>query len=169
MKASSLLGSIRRALMSDATPFEFREPGLLVDGELTLALMDTVPGNIDRGRAPVYRFTMMRSGTSLQLGEVDLRISEIDDILNYFGHIGYSVLPEYRGHRYAARSCRLLFDLAREHQMKHLWITCNPENLASRRTCILIGGHLINTVELPKNHELYFRGDRHKCRYRIDL
>lgn len=155
--------------MSDATPFGFKDPGHLVDGDLTLVLAETIPGSPGRGRAPVYRFSMMRTGTAVQLGEIDLRISESEDILKYFGHIGYSVLPEYRGHRYAARSCRLLFDLARAHGMKHLWITCNPENLASRRTCILIGGHLIDTVELPGNHELYYRGDRHKCRYRIDL
>lgn len=169
MKPSGLFGSIRKALMSDEASFGFRDPGRLVDSELTLILAETVSGNTERGRAPVYRFEMVRSETSARFGEIDLRISESDDILKYFGHIGYSVLPEYRGHRYAARSCRLLFGLARAHGMKHLWITCNPENLASRRTCILIGGHLIDTVELPRNHELYFRGDRFKCRYRIDL
>lgn len=155
--------------MSETTPFSFQEPGRLVDGDLELVLVETTPGNVVRGWAPVYRFEMRSPGVPLAMGEIDLRIGNSENIVRYFGHIGYGVLPAFRGRRYAARSCRLLFDLARAHGLDRLWITCNPENRASRRTCMLIGGRLIDTVELPKTHELYLRGDRYKCRYRIDL
>jgi len=47
--------------------------------------------------------------------------------------LGYSVEPAHRGHHYAARAGRLLLLLARSHGMETLWITCNPDNWASRR------------------------------------
>lgn len=170
MNASRLLGAIRGALMSEETiSFDFRDPGHLVDGDLELVLVERAPGNPVRGWAPAYRFEMRRTGTVKVMGEIDLRIGNGEDIVKYFGHIGYGVLPPHRGHHYAARSCRLLFDLARAHGLRRLWITCNPNNLASRRTCLLVGGRLVDTVEVPRGHELYMRGERHKCRYRIDL
>ena len=87
----------------------------------------------------------------------------------YGGHIGYGVLPRYRGHRYAARACKLLFPLARRHGLNPLWITCNPDNIASRRTCELAGGKLVEIVDLPEDIDMYQAGERQKCRYRFDL
>ena len=78
-------------------------------------------------------------------------------------------MPPARGRRYAERSCRLLFPLARAHGIKTLWITCNPDNFASRRTCERLGMRLIDTVPVPDTDPLYARGDRVKCRYRIEL
>ena len=83
--------------------------------------------------------------------------------------IGYGVDFDFRGKRYAARACRLLFHLARCHGMSQLWITCNPENVASRRTCELVGGVLVDIVDVPSTIDVYREGDRQKCRYRIRL
>jgi tagatose 1,6-diphosphate aldolase len=63
----------------------------------------------------------------------------------------------------------LLLPLARRHGLKDLWITCNPDNLASRRTCELAGAEFVEIVDLPANSGMYRRGDRQKCRYRLDL
>ena len=87
----------------------------------------------------------------------------------YFGHFGYNVYPPARGNHYAERSCRLLLPLARMHGVRRLWITCNPENIASRRTCLGAGGRLVEIVKLPKDHSLYAKGERAKCRFRFDL
>jgi tagatose 1,6-diphosphate aldolase len=53
--------------------------------------------------------------------------------------------------------------------MTTLWITCNPENVASRRTCELVGGELVDIVELPPDIDMYKEGERQKCRYRVRL
>lgn len=169
MKVNRLLGVIRKALMSDAEPFMFLDPGPLIDGDLELVLVERAPGNPVRDWSPAYRFEMRRPGSRTVFGEVDLRIGDGENLVRYFGHIGYGVLPNHRGHHYAARACRLLFPLARRHGLQVLWITCNPDNLPSRKTCEMIGGTLIDTVPLPKTHELYLRGDRYKCRYLIEL
>ena len=75
--------------------------------------------------------------------------------------------PEHRGRRYAARGVRLLLPLAARHGIDPLWITCNPENLASRRTCELAGAELVEVVDLPPGEEMYQAGERQKCRYRL--
>jgi tagatose 1,6-diphosphate aldolase len=102
------------------------------------------------------------------MGHINLRIGNSEKIF-YGGHIGYGVNEKFRGQHYAARSCRLLFPLAKHHGLTTIWITCNPDNMASRRTCELAGGKFVDIVDLPKGNDQYLRGDRQKCRYRFDL
>lgn len=102
-------------------------------------------------------------------GGIGLRIGHTENIEMYFGHIGYHVYPAARGRHYAERACRLLLRLARAHGFKTLWITCNPDNIPSRRTCERLGGQLIEIVPLPPENLLYKQGDREKCRYLIPL
>jgi RimJ/RimL family protein N-acetyltransferase len=102
-------------------------------------------------------------------GGIGLRIGRSRDLEMYFGHVGYNVLTPVRGNHYAERACRLLLPLARSHGMESLWITCNPENIASRRTCERLGCRLVETVPVPVGHSLYIRGERHKCRYLLEL
>lgn len=147
----------------------FLDPGPLVDGDLTLHLARTEPSDVLRGLAPQYVFQMRKTGTSVVMGQISLRLGESVSLTHYVGHIGYSVAEPFRGHRYAARACRLLFALARRHGMRELWITCNPENIASRRTCELAGGELVEIVDVPRHHEMYTRGETRKCRYRVAL
>ena len=59
--------------------------------------------------------------------------------------------------------------LARRHGLAELWITCNPENKASRRTCEFAGAELIEIVDLPPHTDMYQEGERQKCRYRLQL
>ena len=149
--------------------FTFLQPGALIDGDLELILRKTIPGDPEKNWAPAYDFEMRRTGTSRKIGDINLRIGNMDHIVKYGGHIGYAVDPPYRGHHYAARSCKLLFPFAQRHGLNILWITCNPDNIASRRTCELAGGILIEIVDLPEDNDMYKEGDRQKCRYRFDL
>ena len=121
------------------------------------------------GDVPAYRFRLTRQGSDEAIGRINLRIGNTFDLLMYNGHIGYAVNVEHRGHRFAARACRLLFPLARLHKLEILWITCAPDNPASRKTCESTGGKLIEIVDLPKHSEMYQEGERQKCRYRIQL
>ncbi|MBN1978440.1 MAG: GNAT family N-acetyltransferase [Anaerolineae bacterium] len=149
--------------------FEFHEPGELIDGDLQLILEETRPADPAKGFVPEYRFKMVPVGQEEKIGGINLRIGDNERLAKYSGHIGYGVEPEHRGHRYAARSVRLLLPLARQHGMETLWITCNPENIASRRTCELVGAEFIEIVDVPEDTDIYQRGERQKCRYRLDL
>src|SRR5689334_12987359 len=135
--------------------FEFLDPGPLIDGDLRLVLAEKYPGDTVLGRVPAYRFEMRLSGVAEPVGHIQLRIGNTERIVLYAGHIGYSVRPEHRGHRFAARACRLLLPLARRHGLATLWITCNPENMASRRTCERVGAELVEVVDLPEYMDNY--------------
>lgn len=158
-----------KVAMRTDTTFTFYDPGRLVDGDLTLVLFEAYPGDARRNYVPTYRFRMMRAGQRQEVGRIELRVGNTHHIVMYAGHIGYRVLPMYRGHHYAARSCALLMPLARRHDLNPLWITCNPDNYASRRTCELAGATLVEVVDLPKDTDMYQMGERQKCRYRLDL
>lgn len=149
--------------------FKFLNPGRLIDGEIELVLNNRVRGDSARGRVPYYKFKITYTNRREEIGLIDLRIGHTEHIEMYAGHIGYRVHPPFRGHHFAAKACRLLYPLARRHGLKRLWITCNPDNYASRRTCELLGASLVDIVDIPKNNEMYLAGDRQKCRYRIDL
>jgi tagatose 1,6-diphosphate aldolase len=147
---------------------EFLELGELRDKELQLTLAAREPANTARGYVPAYHFAMTLAESGGVVGEIRLRLGE-PHFLKYPGQLGYAVDEPYRGRRFAARSCRLLFPLARAHGFGELWITCDPSNLASRRTCELIGGELMEIVTLPQDTDMYAKGSRLKCRYRIAL
>ena len=145
------------------------DPGRLVDGDLTLVLAQYLPGRPAEGFVPAYRFLMRRTGDGAQMGEVELRIGLTERLRAYGGNVGYYVDPAFRGHCYAARSVRLLSALARAHGLKELCITCAPENVASRRTCELAGGVLVDIVPLPADADDPEPGRTMTCRYRVDL
>lgn len=148
--------------------FEFYEPGRLVDGELELILVDKYPADPAKEHVPVYKFKMVHVGRDDPIGGIDLRVGDTEHIVRYAGHIGYRVYPSQRGHRYAARACRLLLPLARRHGLNPVWITCDPDNIASRRTCEIAGAEFVEIVDLPADSDMYRRGERQKCRYRLD-
>jgi len=149
--------------------FRFFDLKPLVDGELELVLTKRRSANPKRSVVPAYIFDMRLPGKRRPIGRIDLRVGDTEMIVKYGGHIGYRVDERYRGRHFAARSIRLLIPLAKRHHLVPLWITCNPDNMASRRTCEIAGGVWVDTVDLPKNSNLYQAGDRQKCRYRFDI
>jgi len=137
------------------------------------------PADPLNGIVPTYHFWMwlnhsqrdnLSQGSPLHIaGGLGLRIGHTPDIELYYGHIGYHVFPAARGRHYAQRAVQLILPLARRHGIAELWITCNPDNIPSRRTCERLGGELMETVAVPSNHALYLRGERYKCRYLLRI
>jgi predicted acetyltransferase len=147
--------------------FRFLDPGVLRDSELDLVLVETKPGDPSREWLPGYLFEMRVGGR--RAGGLNLRVGNTRKIVMYAGHIGYAVEPEHRGHHYAERACRLILPLAKAHGLDTIWITCNPDNMPSRRTCERLGAEMVEIVPLPEGDDQYQAGDREKCRYRLDL
>lgn len=149
-------------------PFRFKAPGKLVNGDLELVLIGRQPADPAKKYVPGYEFEMRRTGTSMRLGLIRLRIGPAR-VLRFPGHIGYEVGEQYRGHRYAARSCRLLLPFALAHGLSAVWLTVDSKNRASQRTCEIVGARYIETVRIPKDHEMYRQGARYRRRYRLDV
>ncbi len=135
-----------------------------------------LPGDAGRGWVPQYTFWMRlhdrpaRPAPPLRIaGGISLRVGSTDALDLYYGNIGYHVYPAARGRHYAERASRLLIPLFRRHGLRTLWITCNPDNHPSRRTCERLGMEFVGIIPVPSDDPLYARGDREKCRYRLDL
>jgi len=53
--------------------------------------------------------------------------------------------------------------------MEYMFITCNPDNIPSRRTCEKLGLLLQEIVDLPEDNDMYKEGERQKCIYYWEL
>lgn len=145
----------------------FLDTGFLKSNEIQLVLEKTADGDEIKKWVPAYHFFICDINGN-KMGKCDLRIG-YNDNLYYGGHIGYTIFPEYRGKHYAGKACLLLFQLAKKHEMKYLYITCNPDNYGSRKTCEYAGGKLLEIAALPEGNEMRDKGEWEKCIYKFIL
>ena len=135
--------------------------------EISLHLERVAEADPQKGWVPAYHFAVcLTSGE--KIGLCDLRIGHNEN-LYYGGNIGYEIFPEYRGHHYAGKACKLLFRLAKKHDLGYVIITCNPENTASAKTCEYAGGKLLEIAELPPENNMREKGETHKRIYKFEL
>jgi tagatose 1,6-diphosphate aldolase len=152
------------------TSFKFIRARRYMDDGLQLVLKKTTPADPIKRYVPGYEFDLHEKGRKkAKVGTIRLRIGRTRPLIGWCGHVGYGVDKRARGRRYAARSCMLLFPLAYAHGLRTLWITCDPKNIASRRTCEIAGGRYVNTVRVPTGTEMYEEGRRWVRRYKFDL
>lgn len=135
-------------------------------GDLELRLADFSLHSFHR--VPTYFFRMMSIDRAEEIGSINLRIGATPHIERYAGHIGYGVHRAHRGHHYAARSLVLLLPLARNLGIDPLWITCDPDNKASRRSLEIAGAEFMEIVDVPEDCGIRkYGGKMRKCRYRL--
>ena len=145
----------------------FFDTSFLKDEEISLVLERTAAANPERGWVPAYYFAICNKDGA-KIGECDLRVGHNENTY-YGGNIGYSINEEYRGHHYAGKSCLLLFELAKRHNMDYLIISCDPDNFASRKTCEYAGCKLSEIAELPEGNDMRSNGETEKCIYKFML
>jgi tagatose 1,6-diphosphate aldolase len=147
---------------------EFIDPGVLVDGDLELRLVEMIPADHKRGFDPTYRFAMVGVTSGVVMGGINLRVGHTEHLTVYRGHIGFGVDEPFRGNRLAIRSCRLLAGLARHHSLVPVWVTCDESNVASQRTLEALGAEFVETRTMPDDYpyiEYYPPESRTKRRY----
>lgn len=136
--------------------------------EIYLKVHEKSEANPELNYVPAYHFKIRRISDDFELGDCDLRIG-YNEGTYYGGNIGYEIYPEFRGNHYAGKACMLLFELAKNHGMNYLYITCNPDNMASRKTCEFAGGILEEIADLPPDNDMYKEGERQKCIYKFSF
>ena len=147
---------------------QFFNTDFLESNEIKLVVNRLAEGNPEKNYVPAYHFNICDLNGNI-MGYCDLRIG-YNDNLYYGGHIGYGINEEYRGHHYAAKACKLLFELAKMHGMDYLYITCNPNNLPSRKTLEYLQGDFLGIVELPIDNDMRINeGETHKCIFKFDI
>ena len=96
------------------------------------------------------------------VGRLMLRHHLNDVLRKSGGHIGYVVVPEFRGRGIATHMLQLALPRALKRDIAKLLITCDEDNTASRRVIEKCGGVLEGTSIRPENGVS-------QCRYWISL
>jgi predicted acetyltransferase len=150
-------------------PFEFLNPGLLADDRLRLQLLmtETTHDHFWTTPTPTYRFEIQCVNSTERVGHINLRIGDAKLLTHFTGNIGYGIDEPHRGHHFAERACRLLLPFAAMNGLSPVWITCGPDNLASRRTLQRLEAEYVDTVDVPADYPLPDGVLRQKHRYRI--
>ncbi len=148
--------------------FQFKEVGYLTDGEIDLIIEKKVPAHLEKFAAPSYHFQIKKHLMPYEIGKIDIRIGYNENTF-YGGNIGYEIYPPYRGHHYAAKACEIIKRIAKIHGMNYLYISCLPDNIASNKTCQLLGSRWLGRYVVPFYLEMYLMGVREINVYEWDL
>jgi len=96
---------------------------------------------LPENRVPSIQFVLFdESGHAL--GFLNLRLRLNEGLLNYAGHIGYSIRPSERGKGYAKEALRQGLQVARSKNIKRVLVTCDCDNAASRAVILANAGAL---------------------------
>ncbi|GAA0180951.1 hypothetical protein SH2C18_35570 [Clostridium sediminicola] len=144
---------------------ELKDYEVLSDGEIDIIIFKKSKGDALKGRSPEYKFQILLHDTNTLIGHINLRLGNSEKVINYIGHIGYGIEKQYRGNKFAAKACRIIKEVIKDHSMNKVIITCNPDNYASRKICETIGAKLIEIVDIPKTSDAYSVNETQKCRY----
>jgi predicted acetyltransferase len=86
------------------------------------------------------------------VGRISLRHSLTPWLLEVGGHIGYAVRPSARRRGYASEGLRLMRTVAHDLGIDPALVTCDDDNVASRRVIEANGG----VLEDVRNHKMRF-------------
>jgi predicted acetyltransferase len=149
-------------LDSQASPSVW--PATLAAGQVKLRFVEVVPADPSRGLVSYFHFRILTTSDA-DVGHINFRVGETDHILLYAGNIGFVVNEASRGNGYALQACRAIAPFVRS-VCGAVIFTCDPDNVASRRTIERLGAHFLDEVAVPPEDPQYERGSRSKRRYR---
>ncbi|RJQ60761.1 MAG: GNAT family N-acetyltransferase [Desulfobacteraceae bacterium] len=138
-------------------------PADLGSGPVRLRFERIVPGDPLLGLVPFYRFKVLDTNGD-EVGHINLRIGATRHVTMTAGHIGYEILPEYRGASYSYHACLAMAPFIRLHYDRVI-LTVDPENAPSMRIIEKLGAKFINETEVPIDDPAYAKGARRKRRY----
>ena len=97
--------------------------------------------SLPENRVPSIQFVLF-DDVGRALGFLNLRLRLNEGLLNYAGHIGYSISPSERGKGYAKKALHQGLQVAKEKNIHRALVTCSTENPASRTVILANGGKL---------------------------
>jgi len=158
----------------DPVPFQHLSSStlqvLLSDGEVSLKVEELCPSQPQKQWVPSYEFKISSQDGKVDYGRLNLRCGHLPALF-WGGHIGYGIDEIHRGKRYATKASKLAITFARKyHSIDTIYITCDPTNLASRKTIeALEGGIFEGVFRIPEGHIMYQQGDREVCVWKFSL
>ncbi|MBM3278293.1 MAG: GNAT family N-acetyltransferase [Candidatus Handelsmanbacteria bacterium] len=145
-----------------------RHFGDFVHDLLNLASDDALP----RGWQQDQVFWLIGGGQYLGQTSIRPHLSS-RYLLTYGGHIGYSIRPSRRRQGYGTRILALALEEARRLGLQRVLITCNSDNLPSKRIIEQNGGRYESAMAMPAHllraEGRSANGQVDKLRYWIEL
>ena len=100
------------------------------------------------------QFMLVNENEYKLLGLINVRryLDGNNYLIEYGGHIGYSIRPSERRKGYAKKMLTLSLNKCRDIGLEKILITCNANNEASRRTILALGGAFERTTYLESEN-----------------
>ena len=99
------------------------------------------------GLVPATTYIAISTEDERLIGMIDIRHRLNEYLLNYGGHIGYSVRRSERGKGYATAMLELALKKCEILGITKVLLTCDKDNIASAKTIIKNGASLENEVQ----------------------
>lgn len=91
------------------------------------------------------------------IGASNIRHKLNEYLLNYGGHIGDGIRPTYRNKGYGNKLVYLSLQEAKKLNINKVLMTCNKNNIASRKTIVKNGGIFENEIVEPSSNKIIQR------------
>lgn len=104
-------------------------------------------------RCPGKLYFLIRDSDNKIIGNINIRWNLNEAMLQYAGHIGYSIRPTERRKGYNKINLYLILKKAQEFNLDKVMLGCNVTNIGSDKTIIGLGGILERTGTDPYDNE----------------
>ncbi len=111
--------------------------------------------NLDEGYVPATTYFLVDNNKVL--GTINIRHYLNEYLLNYGGHIGYSVAPSERRKGYATYMLQEGLKICHQLGINRVLVTCKKGNIASMSTIKKCGGKLENEYYDENEKQTYLR------------
>src|SRR5260221_4838489 len=123
----------------------------LSDGEITLRLSRDTPAEPTREWLRALHFDITLPDSAEAIGLIDIRLGYTLSLVRFGGHFGYNVKPEWRGHHYAGKACKLFRQIA----IAHVVLRLNLSSAISRNRSFFGRFFSHTTAPLPRRLRPY--------------
>lgn len=139
----------------EENPEEFIKKINLLDSSKCIQIKDFI--------SPSKRFWLVDMEKKEYIGHISIRYNLSNDYMKKFGgHIGYMVNPKYRKQGYGSQLLKYGLEIAQEISLGEVLITCNENNIGSKKIIEKYNGKFIDKIYNNKEN-------MNKLRYRIIL
>ncbi len=117
-----------------------------VDEYLERVRKDALGEDLPEGFVPSTTYWLMEDGE--YIGHVNIRHRLTPALERLGAHIGYAIRPSWRGKGYGTQMLRMALEKARSLGVERVLITCDKDNIASRKVIEKNGGVFRDEIEV---------------------